>query len=110
MRGALRKQPTMEKLVRDKIPQIIMPEHQTRYAFVQIPEEQAMYWLKKKLQEEVDEFNADESIAELADILEVVIAIASTKGYALEELEAERVAKAQRNGKFTKRILMRTLQ
>ena len=46
--------------------------------------------LRHKLQEEVDEFFESGEVGELADVLEVVYALAQTKGLAPVDLEAMR--------------------
>lgn len=39
--------------------------------------------LDRKLEEELEEYNKDKSIEELADLLEVIFAVAEAKGYSL---------------------------
>lgn len=45
-------------------------------------------------------------VEELADILEVIYAIAEAKGVTIEELEAIRAKKAEERGAFKERILL----
>ena len=67
------------KLVRDKIPQII--ESNGQKAFVRfLEDEEYLASLEEKLDEEVGEYHRDKSIEELADILEVVYALADEIG------------------------------
>jgi predicted house-cleaning noncanonical NTP pyrophosphatase (MazG superfamily) len=47
----------------------------------------------------------DDSLQELADVLEVVYALAEDIGAGRERLETVRAAKAARNGAFTKRLV-----
>jgi predicted house-cleaning noncanonical NTP pyrophosphatase (MazG superfamily) len=62
--------------------------------------------LRDKLGEEVAEFLAsDGDLTELADILEVVYALAAAGGTGQAELEALRAAKAASNGAFTQRLV-----
>ena len=49
-------------------------------------------------------------IEELADMLEVIYAIAGAKGITVEELEAIRREKAKKRGVFKERILLRWVE
>lgn len=90
------------KLVRDKIPEIIRqqgrePKVRTLAAGEYRTE------LVKKLHEEVAEFTEDNNAEELADILEVVHALAQDIGLSLAELETVRANKVQERGDFSER-------
>ncbi|MFD0588008.1 phosphoribosyl-ATP pyrophosphohydrolase [Paenibacillus sp. GCM10027627] len=99
------------KLVRDKIPQII--ERNGKQCDIRILDE-AEYGaaLNSKLQEELKEFfeakNVNEQMEELADLLEVVYSIAESKGVAVEDLEKIRLSKRVERGGFEKRIMLLT--
>ena len=96
------------KLVRDKIPQII--EQEGRQVHMHICDEQEFVErLRDKLQEEVSEFLQDNTVEELADILEVVYALANTQHVSSQQLEAMRSDKAQKRGGFSKRIVIDTI-
>ena len=91
------------KLVRDKIPAIIESQGQIPRARILTPEEYTAA-LARKLDEEVGGFHKDNNLEELADILEVVYALAENLGYSKEELlEACRRKHGQRGG-FQDRI------
>ena len=93
----------MGKLVRDKIPQII--EDAGKKPIIEIlSEEDYLTELDKKLNEEVAEYQADKSIEEMADILEVLFAICEARGHSVEELEAVRKRKRNARGGFKDRI------
>jgi len=93
------------KLVRDKIPEIIRAEGLEPVIYAADAEEYASR-LRDKLQEEVGEFIAsDNDPEELADILEVVYALAEQAGTSREQLEKLRAAKADKRGGFMKRII-----
>ena len=62
--------------------------------------------LDKKLGEEFAEYQADKSLEELADMLEVIYAIAAARRYSVEELEAVRREKTEKRGAFEKRIFL----
>ena len=68
------------KLVRDNIPTIIEASGK-ECEYEQLSDERAMEYLYVKLYEEADELVRDKNIEELADILEVVFAIANKYGY-----------------------------
>lgn len=93
------------KLVRDKIIEIIQKQGKEPVFHVAENEE---YWqkLKEKLQEEVKEFLADESIEELADILEVLEAIGKYKKFNKARIESIKNKKAKERGAFKKRIIL----
>ena len=93
------------KLVRDKIPEIIKGKGETGKIHVAGDLE---YWqkLKEKLQEEVDEFMTDESIEEVADILEVLDAIADFKKFDKTELQKVKKEKLEKRGGFKNKIIL----
>lgn len=94
--------PAWEKLVRDKIPELYA---EGTYRVAE-PDEYAAL-LRAKLAEETQEYLADRSPEELADVLEVVRALARTHGLDLADLERLREAKAARRGGFDQGIVLR---
>lgn len=62
--------------------------------------------IRLKLREEVAEFIHDDKPEELADILEVLRAVAETKGITFDELEKMRVKKKEERGGFEKGIIL----
>jgi predicted house-cleaning noncanonical NTP pyrophosphatase (MazG superfamily) len=93
------------KLVRDKIPQIIRSKGLEPVICTASTEEYATR-LRDKLREEVEEFIAsDNDPEELADILEVLYALAEQAGIDHEQLEKLRAAKAEDRGGFDDRII-----
>ncbi len=97
------------KLVRDRIPEIIKNSGKS-CRFNVLDSEHFALELKEKLQEECDEYKELEDIEELADILEVVYALAKNAGYTLEELEVIRKKKADDRGGFDKRIFLESVE
>ena len=73
------------KLVRDNIPEIINKQGETPYVSV-LDDKQYNTELRKKLKEEVREYLVSEEIEELADIIEVIEALAKHKGCSLEKV------------------------
>ena len=93
------------KLVRDKIPEIITNSgRKATFRFLTKPE--YMEYLEKKLDEEVAEFHDSKDIGELVDIWEILLAIASAKGTSARRLNDKRLFKYLKNGGFNKRILL----
>jgi predicted house-cleaning noncanonical NTP pyrophosphatase (MazG superfamily) len=93
------------KLVRDKIPQIIRSRGQEPIVYVAEADEYGTR-LRDKLAEEVDEFlSSDNDPEELADILEVLYALAEQTGTDRQQLEKLRAAKAEERGGFAARII-----
>jgi len=93
------------KLVRDKIPEIIKSKGGAPITHIADDKE---YWqkLKEKLQEEVDEFMEVETIEEMADILEVIDAILDFKKFDKKELQKVKEKKADERGKFKGKIIL----
>nr|WP_288826882.1 nucleoside triphosphate pyrophosphohydrolase [uncultured Clostridium sp.] len=93
------------KLVRDKIPEII--ESSGRKAVYHVlSEEEYLTALEKKLQEEVEEYQEDKSLEEMADVLEVLYAICEARGYTKEELDAKRREKFIERGGFERKLFL----
>ena len=96
-----------EKLVRDRIPQIIRAQGDEPIVRIADPGEYRKL-LRAKLVEEAHEVvTADDAHVpeELADVLEVVLALAADLGFDARGLERLRVAKAVERGSFTERIV-----
>lgn len=93
------------KLVRDKIPKII-EENGGKAEIRILSDEEFCLFLEKKLDEEAGEYHRDKNAEELADILEVVYALAASIGCAREELEDIYQKKHKERGGFEKKILL----
>ncbi len=94
------------KLVRDRIPEII--EKSGKKAIVEELGNQAYKkYLDEKLGEELQEYLTNDSIDELADLVEVIIAILKYKGIDINDFENIRKRKAEERGAFDKRILLK---
>ncbi len=91
------------KLVRDKIPEIIKADGKNPITRI-LSNEEYLDELDKKLDEEVAEYQADKSIEEMADVLEVLFAICEGRGYSIEELMAVKQKKQEERGGFKGRI------
>lgn len=93
------------KLVRDKIPQTIA-ENGGKAEYRTLSEAEYLHYLEAKLDEEVGEYHRDKSLEELADILEVVYALAATAGCSLEQLTEIYEKKHTARGGFEKRYYL----
>ena len=93
------------KLVRDKIPDIIKSKGE-KCKFEVLNDEDYKDFLDKKLNEEVAEYQSSKSLSELADIIEVIYAIAKTRGFTPEQMEELRILKKESKGGFNKGILL----
>ena len=94
------------KLVRDRIPEIIEDSCNTCVTEI-LSEETYLRMVDAKLDEELAEYHSDQTIEELADLLEVIYAAAMARGYTLEQLEVVRAEKAAKRGAFAKKILLK---
>ncbi len=93
------------KLVRDNIPEITAAQGK-EFRFTTASKEEMLSLLTNKLQEETFEFTEDNSAEELADILEVVLNLAAEIGIDENELFEIVKKKRERNGGFSRRVVM----
>ena len=94
------------KLVRDRIPEIIEVSGRTCITEV-LSNEEYLHMIDAKLDEELAEYHKDQNLEELADLIEVIYAAAIARGYTLEQLEQFRAEKAAKRGGFKNRILLK---
>lgn len=95
----------INKLVRDNIPLICERNGQIPETKI-LEDEDYTSALKAKLREEVEEYLADCSLEELADILEVVEALAENQGASLDEVMEIKRKKQEKNGAFKRKIYL----
>lgn len=104
------KEKHFEKLVRDKIPEIITSNGNIPETEILTPALFGKY-LKLKLIEEAKEVSEagthGDEIEELADLMEVFNAILKNSEITFEEVEKARKEKAEKRGGFEKRIFLR---
>lgn len=93
------------KLVRDRIPELIKKQGETPSIRILEREEYHRH-LEAKLDEEVGEYHRDKNAEELADILEVVFALAESNGVTRHELMEVYQKKHDARGGFGKRIFL----
>lgn len=94
------------KLVRDRIPEIIESDGKTCVCET-LSDEDYIYLLDQKLNEELAEYQESKSLEELADLLEVIQAVVKARGWTVEDLERVRADKAAKRGGFAKKILLK---
>ena len=94
---------TYHKLIRDKIPEIIEKSGKLcRYEIMSDEEYQKA--LDEKLTEELAEYRESGALEELADLLEVIYAVARARGYTVDELIKAREKKEAERGGFLKKL------
>ena len=94
------------KLVRDRIPEIIESSGKT-CTIETLADEKYIAMLDAKLTEELAEYHESKSLEELADLLEVMGAVVKARGYTWDELTTIRKKKREERGGFEKRILLK---
>ena len=93
------------KLVRDRIPEIIEASGKTCVTEI-LSDDEYLRMIDAKLDEELAEYHKDQNIEELADLIEVIYAAAIARGYTIEQLEKVRAEKAEKRGAFQQKILL----
>ncbi|MDU2458731.1 nucleoside triphosphate pyrophosphohydrolase [Clostridium sp.] len=97
------------KLVRDRIPEIITADDKTcEIEIVSGIKKQEL--LEKKLLEEVNEYLEDKNLVELADIMEVLFGLANELGYSEEDLIKKRNEKLEKRGGFKEGIVLKVVK
>ena len=94
---------TYNKLVRDKIPDIILKDHCLPTTRI-LDDEEYIKELNRKLLDEVNAYLKDENVEEMVDILEVIRAILDVKGTSYDEIEEKRIKKANKRGTFKDKV------
>lgn len=95
------------KLVRDRIPEIVESSGKKAIYEVITNDEDYIKFLKGKLVEEMNEFLESDDIAELADMGEVMHALLEYKGVSVETFQRIRLEKLEKSGGFKKRLLLK---
>lgn len=97
------------KLVRDRIPEICERNGQ-KASYTVLNQEDYIVCLRKKLLEEVNEYLESETAEELADILEVIDALANLKQKSFMDVVRIKEKKADERGGFSKRIFLESVE
>ena len=93
------------KLVRDNIPQIIENSGKTCKTRM-LNDGEYTEQLNAKLSEEIAEYLQSGEVVELADVVEVALALANAKGVTDEQFEAIRKEKVAKNGAFGRKLFL----
>ena len=96
---------TYDKLVRDRIPEIIEGTGQ-RCEIRVLSDDDCIRKLDEKLNEELAEYQESKAIEELADLLEVIEATARMRGCSWEALLDIKEQKRKKRGGFDKKLLL----
>lgn len=97
------------KLVRDKIPEIISSEKGKTCVARIMPHDEYLESLNAKMQEELDEYLNSGDTEELADLEEVLRAVLDAKGVSYEEFERIRNRKVEEKGAFKQKIFLESV-
>ncbi|NHC42664.1 nucleoside triphosphate pyrophosphohydrolase [Bacillus sp. MM2020_1] len=101
--------PVHNKLVRDRIPEIIESSGK-RFSTKILDNQEYIKELRNKTREELDEYlyagNDNDAIEELADLLEIIHALAECHGASFKEVEEVRQKKAEKRGGFKDKIFL----
>jgi predicted house-cleaning noncanonical NTP pyrophosphatase (MazG superfamily) len=93
------------KLVRDKIPEIIRAGNANPVVHIAEPTEFRSL-LFEKLVEECDEFRQNPCTEELADVMEVIHGLCGLVGLSIEDVETCRRSKLLERGGFQRRVVL----
>lgn len=101
--------PAYNKLVRDKIPELIERNGET--CKVKMLDKSTYFQeLKTKLKEEVNEYlqaeNDVEAIEELSDVLEIIHSLSTIHGEGFKDIEAARKKKFVERGGFKEKVYL----
>ena len=95
-----------DKLVRDRIPEIIESSG-NKCEIEVVSDEIALEYLYKKLNEEVSELLEDKNLDEIVDVMEVLFAIGSKYGYSEEDVLNRRNEKKDARGGFEGNLILK---
>ncbi|MFS0574104.1 nucleoside triphosphate pyrophosphohydrolase [Sporosarcina sp. 179-K 3D1 HS] len=105
--------PTYQKLVHDRIPEIIQTAGKSFNSRI-LSEAEFIDEVNKKMHEELAEYehanSAEEAIEELADLLELIHAAITHYGVSFDELDTVRKDKVHKRGGFEQRIFLEDVE
>lgn len=101
--------PVYNKIVRDKIPEIIKSSGGS-CDFIHHNNYWTCIYLIDKIKEESDELlkvlNLHSAVDELADLQEIIIALGKKQGYSIEDIELRRKQKLEERGGFENNVFL----
>lgn len=95
-----------DKLVRDKIPDIIQKTGKN-FEITKANTDEMKLYLEKKLYEEISEYIESNNLEELADIMEVIYGLSNSLGYSEQDLNVCREKKHKERGGFKEGIILK---
>lgn len=95
----------MEKLVRDKIPELMSKDGLIPVTRI-LSRQERLQWLLSKLEEEKLELVATPNLEECADVFEVVLTITAELGYSYDDLVLAASDKRAAKGGFAHGVVM----
>ena len=101
---------TYNKLVRDKIPEIIKSRGAKVCNTRILNDKEYLEALNTKLQEELNEYLSSGEIEELADLEEVLRAILESKNTSYSDFEKIRIDKINKRGAFKNKIFLESVE
>ena len=96
----------LNKLVRDKIPEKIA-ERCEHADYDVLDDVRYREELIKKMHEETEEFDKDNTVEELADMYEVFCALVAQSGHSMSDVLQAAEQKKEKNGAFEKRYFLK---
>ncbi|QSO55437.1 nucleoside triphosphate pyrophosphohydrolase [Alicyclobacillus curvatus] len=96
---------TYNKLVRDRIPDIIKQNGEQCVVRV-LDDDEYLAMLNVKLGEELKEYLESGDVEELADLAEVMWAVVEAQGLSKEQFDEIRLTKREKRGGFKDRLLL----
>lgn len=94
-----------DKLVRDRIPEIIR-KNGGKPEYVVVNGERLKEYCLKKVHEELEEFSSEPCVEEAADLLEVVEKLFKEHGFSKAAIKRARAAKNEKRGAFHFNIIL----
>ena len=88
-----------EKLVRDKIPDLIRNDGGTP-SFRVAENQELDFFIRLKIQEEANELFESGDNEEIVDLLEIIDALLTHRGFSREKIDEMKKEKAEKRGKF----------
>jgi len=98
-----------DKLVRDRIPEVVRENGETPVTH-RVDGEAYRDRLAEKLREEAEEYAESRGVDELVDVLDVVDAILAARDVDDEELDELRETKATERGGFTEGVVLERVE
>ncbi len=99
-----------QKLVRDKIPEIILADGQTPETRILSDEEYRTRLLEKLVEEAKELLESNGDMGERADVAEVLKALDTSLNFSAEDIEDARSHKAEKRGGFEQKIFLEKVE